>query len=302
MENPTQIDELPLTRGVQVLASNDDGLVALEKPIKVMSHPNSASDRERSILDAGYDYDGEFFVWTNEAGEERRAWLINRLDSPTSGVILLGLNPEISETIKLCFATHKVVKTYYALVKRKPSKPNGSWSDVLRKDVKNGARVIRNGQSVKAKASYQFVRSPIGGFPIALIKLLPVTGRTHQLRVQCKKHGHPIVGDRTYGSFSFNREVAHETGERRMMLHSGETTVKYAYKGKLREFKATSELPEAFHAVMGFRPGLRYAHEPVREAFDKSRPKPNKRVAPKPNKRVLPKPQKRSLQGRRFKR
>lgn len=302
MQNSTQIDELPLAEGVQLLASNADGLVALEKPIKVMSHPNSGKDRKRSLLDAGYDYDEECFLWTNDAGEERRAWLINRLDSPTSGVILLGLNPKISQAIKLCFATHKVVKVYYALVKQKPSKPTGSWSDVLRKDVRNGARVIRKGQTVQAKTRFQVVRSPIGGFPISLIKLLPITGRTHQLRVQCQKHGHPIVGDRTYGSFSFNREIADDTGERRMMLHSGETTVNYAYEGKLKKFTATSELPEAFQTVFASRPSLKYGHEPVKEAFVKSRPKPNKRVLAKPVKRVSPMAKKRSLQGRRFKR
>ena len=91
------------------------------------------------------------------------------------------------------------------------------------------------GRSFPAKARYQTVKSPIGGFPITLIKLLPVTGRTHQLRVQCKTHGLPIVGDRTYGSFSFNKEVAMRTEKKRMMLHSGETVVNYNFKGKVRQ-------------------------------------------------------------------
>lgn len=286
MSIQSQIHQLPLTDGVNVLASNEDGLVALEKPIGVLSHPNSEQDTKRSLLEAEYDYDNEVFTWEDAAGETRSAWLINRLDSPTSGVILLGLNLEISQLIKQCFATHKVHKTYYALVKRAPSRPAGAWNDVLKKDLKNGQRLIKQAQMIPAKTRYQVMKSPVGGFPVCLIKLMPLTGRTHQLRVQCQKHGHPIVGDRTYGSFSFNREVAHETDERRMMLHSGETVVNYAYKGKIREFKAVSAMPEAFQKVMSFRPGLSHG-----------RPTPKPLSKPIPNKR----PTSKALAQRRFK-
>ena len=239
----TPIDQLPLNTGVHLLAHNGDGLVALEKPFGALSHPNESGDNRRSLLVADYDFDEECYYWTDGAGVSRRAWLINRLDSPTSGVILLGLNLEISQAIKKEFATHRVAKIYYALVRGTPKTPAGAWVDNLKKDVRRGNRLVKQGQVVPAKARYQTVKSPIGGFPITLIKLLPVTGRTHQLRVQCKTHGLPIVGDRTYGSFSFNKEVAMRTEKKRMMLHSGETVVNYNFKGKVRKFTATSELP-----------------------------------------------------------
>lgn len=251
------VEELPLNTGVRVLASNEDGLVALEKPAGAMSHPNKVGDIKRSMLKASYDYEQEFFFWENEAGEERKVWLINRLDSPTSGIILIGLNPEIAKTVKIEFSTHKVSKHYLALVRHTPVKKTGVWEDVIDKDLVNNGRKIKKGRQVKAKSSYQFVSKPVGGFPIALFKLLPVTGRTHQLRIQCKKHGHPIVGDRSYGSFGFNKEVALETGEKRMMLHASEVIVNYSFKGKVRVFRAQSELPEAFHVVMRFRPGFK---------------------------------------------
>lgn len=252
-----RIEELPLNTGVRVLASNDDGLVALEKPAGAMSHPNTDKDIRRSMLKASYDYEQEFFFWENEAGQECKVWLINRLDSPTSGVILIGLNPEIAKTIKIEFSTHKVTKHYHALVRHLPAKKTGTWEELIEKDLINNGRKIKKGRQVKAKSSYQFISKPVGGFPIALLKLIPVTGKTHQLRIQCKKHGHPIVGDRSYGSFSFNKEVAMETGEKRMMLHASEVIVNYSYKGKVRVFRAQSDLPEAFHDVMRFRPGAK---------------------------------------------
>ncbi|PXA03815.1 RNA pseudouridine synthase [Coraliomargarita sinensis] len=255
-QDTAQPDELPLNKGVHLLAANEDGLVALEKPFGAMSHPNKATDIKRSMIQASYDYENEYFFWETEEGVERKVWLINRLDSPTSGVILVGLNPEIAAIIKQEFSTHKVTKNYHALVRHKPHKHAGIWADVISKDLVNNGRKIKKGRQIKAKSGYQLVKTPVGGFPIALLKLVPVTGRTHQLRIQCSKHGHPIVGDRSYGNFRFNKEVVLETGEKRMMLHASECIVNYTYKGKAKTFRAHSELPEAFQAVLGFRPGM----------------------------------------------
>lgn len=257
-------DQLPLNEGVRVLAHNEDGLLALEKPSGAMSHPNTPDANARALLTADYDLEEECYHWTSEAGKEEKAWLINRLDSPTSGVILLGLNAEISRIIKQEFATHKVNKIYYALTRGKPTKPVGVWSDKLAKDTHSGKRLIKKARFVPAKARYQTIKSPTGGFPVTLIKLMPVTGRTHQLRVQCKKHGVPIVGDRTYGSFRFNREVSMLTGVKRLLLHSTETHVHYVYHGKIRNFVAKSALPDAFAEVLRYRPGLNPA-KPKRE-------------------------------------
>jgi len=260
----TQASDLPLGSGVRLITSNQHGLVALDKPAGLMSHPNKVGDSTRSLLEASYDYDDEVYSW--QVGDvQHRAWLINRLDSPTSGVILLALNEEINTAIKLRFSTHKVTKVYYALVRRVPSVPAGSWSDILKKDVYQGKKIIKGGQSIPAKTRYQVAKAPTGGFPVALLRLIPLTGRTHQLRVQCQNHRHPIVGDRTYGSFSFNKEVAIETGEKRMLLHSGETSMRYPFQGKMYDFKAVSELPEAFDRVMRFRPGITVG-KPVQRA------------------------------------
>ena len=276
----TQASDLPLGSGVRLITSNKHGLVALDKPAGLMSHPNKEGESKRSLLQTSYDYDDEVYTW--QVGEvQHRAWLINRLDSPTSGVILLALNEDINTAIKQLFSTHKVTKVYYALVRRVPSVPAGSWSDSLKKDVYHGKKLIKGGQRIPAETRYQVAKAATGGFPVALLRLLPLTGRTHQLRVQCKNHRHPIVGDRTYGSFSFNKEVAIETGEKRMMLHSGETSMRYPFQGKMHDFKAESELPEAFDRVMRFRPG-RNLGKPVL-----SSKKPNSRS---------------SLAGRRFRR
>lgn len=248
-------DQLPLGPDVSVICANEDGLVALEKPVGVLSHPNEAKDAKRSLLNAEYDSEAEQFVW-EEGGRRYRAWLVNRLDSLTSGVILLALDGDLAAVVKQQFATHHVKKVYYALVRGVPAAPAGTWKDTLRKPLRQAKRV-KAYKKVPAKTEYAVAKTPTGGFPISLLRLQPVTGRTHQLRVQCQQHGHPIVGDRTYGNFRFNREIASETGQKRAMLHSGEVVVHYAFRGRPVKFTAASELPEAFQDVLRFRPGLR---------------------------------------------
>jgi tRNA pseudouridine65 synthase len=250
------VEQLPLTPGVRVLSFNKDGLVALDKPAGVRSHPNTEDQRKPSILEAAYDYDGEVFSWQDAAGHECQAWLINRLDSPTSGILLLGLNPEIAAVIKQQFAEHKVDKVYYGSVRHKPKLIGGTWVDRLRKPSSHSRPSKRPVQEVPAMTRYKWMKSPSVGLPISLIKLMPMTGRTHQLRIQCHKHGHPIVGDRTYGDFSFNREVSKQTHIKRMFLHAGSTSVRYAFEGKSRSFEANSPLPEDFETVLDFRPGV----------------------------------------------
>lgn len=256
VDSHSRLEDLPLNQGVQVLAVNEDGLVALEKPAGVMSHPNKTKDIERALIKASYDYEGEFYFWKDDAGNERKIWLINRLDSPTSGIILLGLNEAIAQVVKQEFSTHKVTKHYHAVVRNQPASNAGKWSDVITKDLVRNGRSIKKGHSVRAKSCFQYISSPLGGFSISLLKLTPITGRTHQLRIQCRKHKLPIVGDQSYGSFSFNKEVVLETGVKRMLLHASEVIVKYAFRGNVRVFRVKSELPEDFNTVLGFRPGM----------------------------------------------
>jgi len=247
---------LPFGKGVRILDYNKDGVLVLEKPTGLMSHPNRKEDEKRSLLNAYYDFRMECYRWVDAEGQEREADLIHRLDSATSGVILLSLNRKLTPVIKDLFARHKVTKIYYALVKGSPKGVAGVWDDRLMKDRKNGNRIIRNAVSVRAKSRYQLIRKARAGFPLSLIKLFPVTGRTHQLRLQCSKHKIPIVGDQTYGSFSFNRDVKSETRIKRLMLHSSEIIFSYYFNGVNTKVQVSAPLPLEFDALLDFRPGM----------------------------------------------
>lgn len=244
-----QVKDLPLGPGVRLICTNPQGLVAVDKPAGLLSHPNKSGDVGRCLLAADYDYENEAYSWKVD-GVEQRAWLMNRLDSPTSGLLLLAFNAELNTIIKRLFLAHTVRKTYYALVRQAPLPSAGMWKDLLTADVYEKSKRTGVGRRLPAQTRYQVINGSGRGQQIALLKLMPITGRTHQLRMQCKNHNHPILGDRTYGDFSFNRKVAAATSHKRLMLHSAEIALQYTYQGKAYDFSARSELPDAFEEVM----------------------------------------------------
>ena len=244
---------LPLVGGVVPLGHDGNGMGALAKPAGVLSHPNErGQDRGRALLDAEYDLEAECFVWTDKAsGDPRRLWLLNRLDSATSGVILVAADGRLAADVKAQFQRKAIAKTYVALVFGAPRVPRETWRDRLAVDRKGG--VVRSsaaGGHIPAESDCRVLRAAHGAQPLALLELKPRTGRTHQLRVQCAKRQLPIVGDQTYGDFRRNREFAKATGLKRMFLHSLETQVRYSWAGRDHSFSARAELPAEFEAAL----------------------------------------------------
>lgn len=237
---------LPLGRGVQLLQHDANGLLALAKPAGVLSHPNTSSDQPRSLLTCRYQPEGEFFEWQIEGKGSARLYLLNRLDSATSGVILGAHSESLAREIRALFQRRHIRKIYNALVFGVPGAPHQAWRDLVAVQKKGGVVRTETSGNIPAEAVMKVLRSRRESPPLALISLEPKTGRSHQLRVQCAKRHLPIVGDATYGDFAANRTFAKATGQKRLFLHSLETSFEYVYSGKKYNFAARAELPEEF--------------------------------------------------------
>lgn len=243
---------LPLGRGVSVLARDAQGLMAFNKPAGVLSHPNRAGEEGRALLQARYDLEAECFEWTVPGGEPRRLWLLNRLDSATSGVILAAESAELAATVRAQFQRKTVRKVYAALVFGVPRSQQEPWRDLLAVQKRGG--VIRTSAAaghVPAESIMTVVRSNRAEPRLTLIRLEPRTGRSHQLRVQCAKRQLPIVGDQTYGDFRKNREFARAVGSKRLFLHSEVTQFTYEFRGRVFSFAAEAPLPPEFAVAVG---------------------------------------------------
>lgn len=247
-------EQLPLGNGVTLLAHDDNGLAALNKPEGVLSHPNMESEIPRAILTVPYTIKGECFNWTPAdipGAAPRRLYLLNRLDSATSGVILVTASEKLAAYIRDLFLHKHVQKLYRALVFGKPSESSQHWRDKLAIQ-KRAARIRVGTGGDKASESRMTVLRQNRDIvpPLALIQLEPLTGRSHQLRVQCSGRKLPIVGDLTYGDFAANKAFAKSTGLKRLFLHSYSTSFDYEWAGKKHRFSATAPLPDDFTRLL----------------------------------------------------
>lgn len=226
----------PLGKGVEVVAKDGNGLYALNKPGGVLSHPNRKGEEEKALLTLPYNAKSRCY--------EGGYYLLNRLDSATTGLILVTTEQEIAEAVVREFEKQKVEKIYHALVFGKPGRAREKWEDVLRVQKKGGQL---RGQSKGGKGGLpattlmRQLKTTPGIPPLSLLELQPLTGRTHQLRVQCSQRRLPIVGDQTYGQFQWNRQFARKTGIKDLHLHSAEIRLSYLYKGQRHTFSAKTK-------------------------------------------------------------
>ena len=241
------VSALPLHPTVSILNRNKHGIVALEKPEGILSHPNSKNEKKPALLSVQYDFDGEYYFWQDTQGNEQKAWLLNRLDSPTSGVILIGLNQAIKDAVRVAFKKHTIKKIYYAIVKGRPRVAVGQWNQKLKQS--SSTSKYKSTQKL-AKTLYKLSSIASKDPKLSFLSLEPITGRTHQLRIHCSDNRLPIIGDQTYGDFKFNRQIKKSFGVNRLCLHSGSTIVSYNLNGRQHEFKAESAMPETFKQLI----------------------------------------------------
>jgi hypothetical protein len=166
---------LPLGPGVAVLTHDANGLAAFAKPAGVLSHPNEPRDEPRSLLTARYDPVEECFAWeaaADASGEPRsiadadtpaaggRLWLLNRLDSATSGVILVAADGALAREIRAQFKRKQVKKIYQALVFGVPRHPVELWQDRLAISKAGGrVRTAAAGGHIPAESRMRVVRA-----------------------------------------------------------------------------------------------------------------------------------------------
>lgn len=238
------VRSLPWHREVSLLKVDENGLLAVEKGAGIMSHPNKPSDRKKALLDAPYEESMQAYVLGDrEGGGERFAYLLNRLDSATSGIVLLALDQGVASSALHAFERKAVRKVYVALVFGSPRKGAPIWRDRLTVKRAEGGVRAESGGALMAETQLAKIEAVPGPPLLSRLTLIPVTGRTHQLRIQTAKRDVPIVGDRTYGDFQKNKQFAKAKGVKRLCLHCVETALTYRLGSRSFSFKARSPAP-----------------------------------------------------------
>ncbi len=249
------ISEMPLARNASVVAKHESGLIAINKKAGLKTHPNMSGANETAMLLTNYDFKNECYFWNDAEGARHSLYLINRLDSPTSGIVLASLNHEVASLAKRAFKEkHSVTKIYNAIVFSQCLKQGNVWNDFLyEENHKNFVRVFHSPKGKKVETIFKFEKALDNKLGLALVSLQPLTGFTHQLRAQCSFRKAPILGDATYGDFKANQKIRTLTKvPNRLFLHCKYTKITFEYLGKTLEFEANSPLPDTFKYLIDF--------------------------------------------------
>lgn len=167
----------------------DDDVIVVDKPSGVLTHAKGVVSDEFSVAE---------FVRskTTYKQDTNRPGIIHRLDRDTSGIILCAKNEAAAKMLQRQFSDRKVKKQYLAVVEGELKEPSAVIDLPIARNPKAPStfRVDANGKPAQTK--YEVIANDRS---CSLVRLMPHTGRTHQLRVHMAHIGNPIVGDKVYG-------------------------------------------------------------------------------------------------------
>jgi 23S rRNA pseudouridine1911/1915/1917 synthase len=162
--------------------------------------------------------------------------VVSRLDSLVSGVLVFARTSKAAARLSEQFREHKAKKTYWAIVEGTPHPEQGELIHWMAKDESQQRMVVRTKPTADAQEARLRYESLRGTSDETLLQVDLLTGRKHQIRVQLAQSGHPVLGDRKYGSnVSFTSGIA---------LHARVLTIEHPTLKKPMTFAA--EIPKAF--------------------------------------------------------
>jgi 23S rRNA pseudouridine1911/1915/1917 synthase len=229
----------------------DADLLVINKPADLVCHPTKGDEFSSLISRVRL-----------HLGPQLKPHLVNRLDRETSGVTIVAKNAETAGELGRLWETRSVEKEYLAIVHGHLQEDQGVIDAPLGRDdaskvaIKDCVR--RDGLPAQTEfvVERRFVRSTIHDAqlsPFSCLRVLPHTGRKHQIRIHLAHLGHPIVGDKIYGGDEdlylalVEGRLTEEQRARLILpnhaLHA--SVVRFDWRGQVREFRCE---PEAWFA------------------------------------------------------
>ena len=182
----------------EFIYENDDLIVA-NKPAGIPVDGDEADTLLNRVLRRLY----EEKRW--DAVHEPR--LCHRLDTGTSGLVIIAKTPEAEELFLSAIKNREVQKTYLCVTFGRPTPPDATLGGYLLKDADRGiVKIVEDKQPGAKDVETRYETIAVSG-RLALLKVQLITGRTHQIRAHMASIGCPILGDSKYGNNSANREL-----------------------------------------------------------------------------------------------
>lgn len=216
----------------------DEFLIVVSKPIDLPVHKNDFMPHDADYL-------------TKLLGDSTGKWIYNvhRLDSKTSGVIVLAFSTEVAHQMALQFENKEVDKTYFAIVQGNPGEGEFDKKVLVKKKSKFKKPAVtrfKTIDTVQTSISYKEKEN----IQLSLVQVSPDTGRWHQIRQHFAQHHFDILGDTHHGDFTLNKIVTADTGAKRLFLHASQINFVHPVSKEQLSFEAP--LPEDFQQVLNF--------------------------------------------------
>jgi len=223
-ENKTKPSESLIQLCSQRILYEDDDLLILNKPAKIPVHAGSGVDV--GVIEAMRCANSDY----------KNLALVHRLDKGTSGCLMLAKNRKSLLKCHELLRTKQVNKTYCALLSGQIYWSEKTVDLPLKRDrLKSDERVVCVSEDGKpAQTLFTSLRQYDQA---TLVEAMPITGRTHQIRVHAASIGHAVAGDLKYGDKGFNRTIR-GLGLNRLFLHAKKINLPWYEKGKNLEVTA----------------------------------------------------------------
>ena len=201
----------------------DKDIIVLNKPSGLLSIPG----REAQYHDS---------IFSRVLAEHPQAQIVHRLDMSTSGIIVLALRRNAEKELKRQFRERETAKTYFARVAGHVKLAHQEVNLPLICDWPN--RPKQKVDHKVGKPSLTLVDVVSYGKQSTLVKLTPITGRSHQLRVHMLALGHPILGDGFYADPMAKRMSP------RLLLHASNLSIFHPYSKEQMHFECPASFIE----------------------------------------------------------
>lgn len=218
-------DKAAQKRLSDMIIANEEDFLVLNKPYGLATqrgtHIKRALDDDLPLFD-------RYLGLAKGDTEESFCRLVHRLDRDTTGVLLIAKNRQAATWLADSFKSSQIQKNYLAIV----------WGRIPRSQGIIKLPLVINGKETHAETHYEVMnRGKMSKKEVTLVKLIPITGRKHQLRRHCHLKEFPILGDQKYDIPAF-REL-----NKKMKLHLHAWRINFQGQGE-QVFMFSADIPD----------------------------------------------------------